>query len=64
VSHEKTNAFSDIAPLHSAPQQSNPVAIEINKPRISSGTLLWVQIANAAGAQTMSALFGGHEYKQ
>ena len=44
------------------PQQSNPTSIDIEMPRIATGTLVWAQIANAAGAQTMSITLAAHEY--
>lgn len=46
----------------SNPQQSHPVEFSIAMHRLPVGTLVWVQIANAAGAQTASFLFAGHEY--
>lgn len=45
----------------SNPQQSSPVELDISIHRLSAGTLVWAQIANAAGAQTASFLFAGHE---
>ncbi|HDY88893.1 MAG TPA: hypothetical protein ENH82_12375 [bacterium] len=44
------------------PQQSQPTAIHVQMAEVATGTEAWVQIANAAGAQTMGLTFDTHEH--
>ncbi len=46
------------------PQQAHPVEIELKMKRHDAGSLIWVAIANATGAQTASAVFAIHEYPE
>ncbi len=46
------------------PQQAQPVEIEFKMKRHDAGSLVWVAIANATGAQTASAVFALHEYPE
>ncbi len=46
----------------SNPQLSNPTTFDISMPRLPVDTLVWAQISNPAGGQTMSFLFEAHEY--
>lgn len=48
----------------SNPQQSSPIEFEIGSERFPAGSLVWIAIANAAGAQTASFLFAIHEYPE
>jgi len=46
------------------PNKSSPTAFDIECERHYSGTLVWAQIACAAGAKTASLLFSLHEYQK
>ena len=44
------------------PQLAQPTALHVQMAEVAAGTEVWVQIANAAGAQTMSILFQIREH--
>ncbi len=46
----------------SNPNKASPVEFSLGMKRFAVGSLVWAQISNAAGAQTLSVVFSLHEY--